>query len=254
MIPKIIHYCWFGENVLPELTIYCIKTWKNYFPDYQFIMWNETNAPMDNPYMKKAYSLQNWANLSNYTRLFALKKHGGWYFDTDVEILKTPDFSEFKEKCFLGIESDIWENEILVNNAVISCTANHPFISQCLAELETRFDGSENANESSPVLTTRLLQNIGFKRNPGVFNGVRVFDKSIFYPISYFEDFSNPERFITKKSISIHHFDLSWKSNDLSQSSFNTLLKEKDKFKSLFIKFSQGRFSLLELLKINFRY
>ncbi|MEP1955090.1 MAG: hypothetical protein ABJJ26_09145, partial [Algoriphagus sp.] len=122
------------------------------------------------------------------------------------------------------------------------------------AELETRFDGSENANESSPVLTTRLLQNIGFKRNPGVFNGVRVFDKSIFYPISYFEDFSNPERFITKKSISIHHFDLSWKSNDLSQSSFNTLLKEKDKFKSLFIKFSQGRFSLLELLKINFRY
>ena len=35
MIPKVIHYCWFGRNTLPPLAVKCIESWKKYFPDYE---------------------------------------------------------------------------------------------------------------------------------------------------------------------------------------------------------------------------
>ena len=28
-IPKLIHYCWFGGNELPDLALKCIESWKN---------------------------------------------------------------------------------------------------------------------------------------------------------------------------------------------------------------------------------
>ena len=41
MIPKIIHYCWFGRGEKPDLALRCIESWRKYCPDYEFIEWNE---------------------------------------------------------------------------------------------------------------------------------------------------------------------------------------------------------------------
>ena len=43
MIPKIIHYCWFGRNEKSEKIKFCMDSWKKYLPDYEIIEWNEDN-------------------------------------------------------------------------------------------------------------------------------------------------------------------------------------------------------------------
>ena len=58
MIPKIIHYCWFGENKKNKLILNCIKSWKKYCPDYEIKEWNESNFDINCcQYVKEAYRL-----------------------------------------------------------------------------------------------------------------------------------------------------------------------------------------------------
>ena len=93
MIPKIIHYCWFGGKELPNLAEKCIASWKKQLPDYKIICWSEENFDIDNsvPYLKEAYSKKKFAFVSDYVRLYALYNYGGIYLDTDVEVIR--DFS-----------------------------------------------------------------------------------------------------------------------------------------------------------------
>ena len=94
-IPKIIHYCWFGGNPLPELAEKCIESWKKYLPDYEIIRWDENNFDFNiNDYVKEAYENKKWAFITDYVRLYAMYNYGGIYMDTDVEVLKSLD-------CFL---------------------------------------------------------------------------------------------------------------------------------------------------------
>ena len=44
MIPKVIHYCWFGHNPLPEFAQKCIASWRKFLPDYEVKEWNEDNV------------------------------------------------------------------------------------------------------------------------------------------------------------------------------------------------------------------
>lgn len=93
MIPKIIHYCWFGRNPLPKLAQKCIKSWQKYCPDYEIIQWNEDNfdisaAPL---YVRQAYEAKKWAFVTDYVRLWVVHEHGGIYMDTDVELIKKLD-------------------------------------------------------------------------------------------------------------------------------------------------------------------
>jgi mannosyltransferase OCH1-like enzyme len=88
MIPKTIHYCWFGKGQLPDLAIKCITSWKKYLPDYEIKLWNEENFDVNAiPYVKEAYFSRKFAFVTDYVRLFALYTEGGVYMDTDVEIL-----------------------------------------------------------------------------------------------------------------------------------------------------------------------
>ena len=92
MIPKKVHYCWFGRGEKPRLAKKCIASWKKYCPDYEIIEWNEDNFDFARyPYAQ--YCLQNrkWAFLSDFVRLVVVCEHGGIYFDTDVELLRKPD-------------------------------------------------------------------------------------------------------------------------------------------------------------------
>ena len=89
MIPKIIHYIWFGGNPLPPKVVYCMESWKKYLPDYEFRLWNEESFDVNSvQFTKEAYEHKKWAFVSDYVRLYALYNYGGWYLDTDVEILK----------------------------------------------------------------------------------------------------------------------------------------------------------------------
>ena len=91
-IPKIIHYCWFGGNPLPELAQKCIESWKKYCPDYEIKRWDETNFDLDCcDYVREAYQEKKWAFVSDYARFKILYEYGGVYFDTDVELIKPID-------------------------------------------------------------------------------------------------------------------------------------------------------------------
>ena len=104
MIPKIIHYCWFGRNPLPESAMKCIDSWKRFFPDYEIKEWNEDNFDVNIiPYTKEAYEAKKYAFVSDYARMWILYHHGGLYFDTDVEVIKSMDDIVARGP-FMGIE------------------------------------------------------------------------------------------------------------------------------------------------------
>lgn len=104
MIPKIIHYCWFGGNPLPELAKKCIKSWEKYFPDYEIKEWNESNFDFNScNYVKEAYEARKWAFVSDYARFKILYEYGGIYFDTDVEVVNSME-DILKKGAFIGRE------------------------------------------------------------------------------------------------------------------------------------------------------
>ena len=106
MIPKKIHYCWFGGAEKPKLAQKCIASWKKLCPDYEFIEWNENSFDVDQyAYTKYCYGAKKWAFLSDFVRLIAVYENGGIYFDTDVELVKQPD-DLLNYEAFFGFEND----------------------------------------------------------------------------------------------------------------------------------------------------
>ena len=114
MIPKIIHYCWFGGNPLPELAQKCIASWKKYCPDYEIIEWNEANYDVSKcAYMKEAYQAKKWGFVPDYARFDIIHNHGGIYLDTDVEIIRSLD-GLLENRAFMGFESENYVNPGLI--------------------------------------------------------------------------------------------------------------------------------------------
>lgn len=104
MIPKVIHYCWFGRNPLPESAIKCINSWQTFFPDYEIKEWNEDNFDVNIiPYTQEAYEAKKYAFVSDYARMWVLYHYGGLYFDTDVEVIKPMD-DIVERGSFMGVE------------------------------------------------------------------------------------------------------------------------------------------------------
>lgn len=92
MIPKIIHYCWFGGKPLPDEVKKYMETWKKYCPYYEITEWNESNFDVNqNQYCREAYEAGKWAFVSDYARLKILYDYGGIYMDTDMEVCKPLD-------------------------------------------------------------------------------------------------------------------------------------------------------------------
>ncbi|WP_018611001.1 glycosyltransferase [Segetibacter koreensis] len=256
MIPKIIHYCWFGEKELPQLTIKCIESWKKYFPGWEICLWNEKNAPLHLPYLQKAYEQKKWANLSNYTRLHALYYNGGIYFDTDVEVIKSFDFINNYD-CFVGFESADNSNVLSVNNAIIGAKKEHPFVYECLGVIKQDYNGTEEAYLSSPVLTTNLLQKNGLNKyaEQDIY-GVHIFTREVFYPYSWTDVFTFSS--VKENTYAIHYWDISWKNSNVELKKLITQLqniedaskKKNDIIRSIF----SGKLKFVQLAKINVKY
>lgn len=106
MIPKVIHYCWFGGAQYPEVVKKCIESWKKYCPDYELKLWNEENYDVNtNDYCREAFLNRKWAFVSDYARLDILYRYGGFYLDTDVELVRSLD--DLRElECFVASDGD----------------------------------------------------------------------------------------------------------------------------------------------------
>lgn len=211
MIPKIIHYCWFGRNPLPKLAQKCIKSWEKYCPDYEIIEWNEDNfdisaCPL---YVRQAYEAKKWAFVTDYVRLKILYDFGGFYFDTDVELCKS--LEPLRENhCFMGIENSIRcikvntglgmgaEPGFLLLKEMAACYNEQPFILP---------DGQMDITTCT-VRNTEILKKHGYAEE----NRLQVIAGATIYPAEYFSpvEMESGKRKITPNTYSIHHYSLSW--------------------------------------------
>ena len=110
MIPKKIHYCWFGNNSMPDEYIKYIDGWKKLCPDYSIIRWDESNYDVNkHPFISKAYKDRKWAFVSDYARLDIIYNNGGIYLDTDVQLIKNID--ELRRfRAYVGFEAESFIN------------------------------------------------------------------------------------------------------------------------------------------------
>lgn len=157
MIPKKIHYCWFGGNPLPASAKKCIESWKKYLPDFEIMEWNEQNFDVNShPYAKMAYEGRRWAYLSDVVRLIIVEREGGFYFDTDVELVRRPtEFIEEKSAWF-G-----WESHKILNTGLgFAAEAHHPAVVAMLKMYENRTEIM-----GCPQLNTEALLAYGLKTN-----------------------------------------------------------------------------------------
>src|SRR6267142_604018 len=130
MIPRTIHYCWFGKAPKSDLNKRCIDSWRRVMPDYQIKEWNETNSPLDSAYSQRAYAKQLWSKLSNLVRLQAVYAEGGIYLDTDVEVIMS--FAPMlHQQCFVGFQVE--EEQVdWVTNGVLGAQPRHQFLKRCI--------------------------------------------------------------------------------------------------------------------------
>lgn len=206
MIPKIIHYCWFGGNPLSELAKRCIDSWKIYCPGYEIWCWNEDNVDInENSYIKEAYDAKKWAFITDYLRLKVLYHYGGIYMDTDVEVCAFLD--EFlHEKGFSG-----FERSEFVPTGIMACEPKHPFYKKLLAYYDGRhFKLGENRYDmkTNTVIITEISVLNGLKLN----NKKQTICGMTYYPSEYFcpKDHDSGEIKCTNNTACIHHFDGSW--------------------------------------------
>lgn len=211
MIPKIIHYCWFGNNPLPESAKKCIASWKKYCPDYEIIKWNEENFDISTCplYVLQAYESKKWAFVTDYVRLKVVYDHGGIYFDTDVELIKKID-KLLNYNAFFGFEN----GKHVASGLGFGSLKEHYILEELMTDYNNKSfilnDGSLN-QETCPMINTRILLQHGLKQNDKkqlLDNNILILPSIYMCPIN-FETGQMKKSF---KTISIHWFDASWMS------------------------------------------
>lgn len=208
MIPKIIHYCWFGNNPKSSLINKCIASWHKYCPDWEFVEWNESNFDINCCcYVKEAYESKKWAFVSDYCRFYALNKMGGIYLDTDVELLKPLD--EYRQSPFMAFE----EVNKLNPGLICGCEAADVHCKNLLDEYNGDYfinpDGTLNLRTVCDRATDEFVK-YGLVLN----NTLQDIDTYKIYPTDYFNPYSMKTGKITIKpiTVSVHHYAGSWES------------------------------------------
>lgn len=206
-IPKVIHYCWFGKNPLPPIALKCIESWMKYCPGYEINRWNEDNFDVDSiQYTKQAYQANKMAFVSDYARFEILYKHGGIYFDTDVELLRPIDDLIF-EYGFMGFEN----LKGVAPGLGFAMKKKNSICKQLIDEYKKLSflnpDGSNNYTTVVTITTDVLLQR-GLILN----NEKQLIEDIYIYPTEYFSPKNIDTKItnITQNTYSIHHYDGSW--------------------------------------------
>lgn len=207
MIPKIIHYVWIGDSPKSDLILRCIESWRKFLPGYQIIEWNNAKlSEIENKYATQAFENKKWAFASDYIRLYALYTYGGFYFDSDLEIMS--DIENFRKHDFVtGYEN--YRGKTHPITAFMGAAKGNKIVSGLLAEYNDiefvdsygRLDLKPNTKRISEYLESEY----GLKRPYKPTNTTRIMENSIIYPSYYF---CTPEPL--KPNFSIHHFNGSW--------------------------------------------
>lgn len=216
MIPKIIHYCWFGGNPLPALAIKCIESWKKYLPDYEIKEWNEDNFDVySNQYTTEAYQAKKYAYVSDYARFLALYNEGGLYFDTDVEIIKPLDDIIAKGP-FMGCEKDgdgIDNYPDVAPGLIVGCEPQSEIIKELFSIYDTFSFIAENPKSNNGLYktvvtyTTEILINHGLTK----VTGIQQVEEFTIYPKEYFNPLAHINQLeVTDNTRTIHHYAGTW--------------------------------------------
>lgn len=206
IIPKKIHYCWFGEKEIPPQNQIWMESWSKYCPDFEIIRWDESNYDVSkNEYMYSAYKEKKYAFVSDYARLDIIFEHGGIYLDNDVELVS-------------GLE------QLLHNEAFCSSNLLGPATgagvgavskSQIIAELRDYYNNISFYNQDGTLNQAdnlqhqiKVLKSYGYKGKnyPQLINGLMIYPTDVLCPL----DIWGNRLAYTQNTVSIHHFDASW--------------------------------------------
>ena len=234
MIPKVIHYCWFGRGEKPELAKKCIASWEKYCPDYEIIEWNEDNFDINCcDYVREAYEAGKWAFVSDYARLWIIYNYGGIYLDTDVEIIKRLD-SLLSHRAYFARESA----EHIATGLGFGAESRHPAVKALMDEYKTIHFLRDGILDTTPcpIRNTAALKKLGLKdfdKHQILSNDTHVYPSRYFSPI-------NAATGIERRSyvtMTVHHFASSWMTEEerklFEQRQRNKRLQEQEKRKKL---------------------
>lgn len=207
MIPKIIHYIWFGPNPFPKLVKKSIESWKKYLPDYEFKLWNENTFDINiSQFTKQAYENKKWAFVSDYVRIWALKEYGGIYLDTDIEVLKSFSESILAHKAVLGTDDGGYLT------ALMMAEPYHPFFQEALAKYDQMQFINKDGKLQMEVNNTHLqdiLKSYGYEVKNDfqeLKDGIIVFPDDFFHVRSLTSGKLN----LTNHSFTIHWHTITW--------------------------------------------
>ncbi len=208
MIPKVIHYCWFGHNEKPKLNRKCIASWKKRCPDYRIIEWNEDNCDFSSAplFVTQAIAVKKWGFVSDYFRYKIVYENGGIYLDTDVELLKSLD-SLLDDSVFFG-----FHNGLINSGHGFGAEKGAAFLLELMEIYETTpFIQSDSTLDLRPctVKETPVFLKHGLIQD----DSEQILDHEIhIYPKEYFDPGNWGSFFVykTDKTVSIHRYQSSW--------------------------------------------
>ena len=210
MIPKIIHYCWFGRKPLPNTAVKCIESWKKFLPEYEIKVWNEDTFDVRScDYVREAYEAKKWAFVTDYVRLYVLVSCGGVYMDTDVEVKKSLDpFLDYR--AFSGFQTDTE-----IPTGIMACEKGFPLFDELLHNYDGRRfkleDGTFDMHTNVEAITEACLERgLVLNNTFQVIDGFALFPKQVFCA----KDYKTRELEITEDTVTIHHFAGSWTDSD----------------------------------------
>jgi hypothetical protein len=233
MIPKTIHYCWFGGAPLTKLAQKCVASWKEYCPGYTFMLWNEANFDINTvQFTAQVAKIKKWGFIVDYIRAWAVFNFGGIYLDTDVELYKPLDDLLDANVCFAGFEDMEYINPGSIFAGEKDCT-----IALEVMDYYSHYDIFDGGNRENLVPSPRIFTNILLKYGLAMNNSYQKLGVFTAYPSDYFSPklFVTDTLNITENTYSIHHYEGSWLSAPMKR-----LLKEKiylnKKIKNIMIK------------------
>lgn len=212
MIPKILHYCWFGKKPKPPLVEMCIASWKQFLPDYKIYAWDETNVKMTHPFLKKAYKEKQWAFVADFVRIQKLLEYGGVYLDTDMLMLKSIN-PLMEQSAFIGLESERY-----VSCGIIGMEPNHHFMLECYKYYDTLpLDGNFLYRS---IIIPKIFTQIYLKQYPEAEEPLvsKEHPDLLVCPVEWFYPFPNENlptekyrEYIKADTFAVHLWHKSWK-------------------------------------------
>lgn len=242
MIPKKIHFCWYGNKPYPDLISNCLNSWEKWLDSYELIKWDESNTQFDNPWLNRALEQKKYAFIADYVRFRALYDQGGIYLDTDMLVLKPLD-GLLDYHCFMGFEDDIH-----INTAIVGCEPGHPLIKKILDSYRVFFD--QNDFKVVTSIITPIVKGYLGSLNPKIINdknGLTVFPADYFYPLPYSESENHQilHEYLSQNSFTAHLWFKSW----YDEFSYFSIQEFKKGFKLVFRKLKSNPFQPLSYYK-----